>query len=180
MNEDPSPTIQPSDAAALAFGPLQLSDTLTFLLGAWRLDRTIVDHRAGSSGSFVGEASLVDGRGAGGSGPPERAHYEEAGELRIGAYRGPARRSLAYVRLDNGSVLLCFGDGRPFIDLDLSTGACQRVHDCGEDRYEIEVSVRSGDVIEERWRVQGPRKDYEAVTTLSRRIAGDIHPGLGA
>ncbi len=163
---------------------MQLSDTLAFLLGTWQLERAIVDHRAGSSGAFVGEANLVDGRGAGSSGPPERARYEEAGQLRIGAYRGPARRSLVYVRLDNGSVLLCFSDGRPFIDLDLSTGACRRLHGCGEDRYEIEVSVRSGDVIEERWRVRGPQKDYEAVTTLSRRIArriaGDVHPGLGA
>jgi hypothetical protein len=144
-------------------------DTLAFLLGAWRLERTITDHRSGTAGSFNGEATLIEIDADGGSSIPERAHYEELGELRFGAHGSSARRTLDYVRLSDGSVLLCFADGRPFIELDLRAGTCRRTHDCGEDVYEIEMAVISDDLVEERWRVRGPAKDYSAVTALSRK-----------
>jgi hypothetical protein len=118
--------------------------------------------------------------GGGARPSPDRAHYEEAGELEFGAYRGPARRELDYVRLDDASVLLCFADGRPFIDLDLRGGDCHRIHDCGPDRYEISMVVISADTLEERWQVRGPDKDYVAVTTLSRRIGEPIKETLVA
>lgn len=65
-------------------------------------------------------------------------------------------------------MLLHFSDGRPYVELDLRSGAWQAVHDCGADRYEIETVVRSASTIEERWRVRGPAKDYTALTTLTR------------
>jgi Family of unknown function (DUF6314) len=147
---------------------LQVSDALAFLLGTWHLDRSIEDHRAGTRGSFVGEASLVETETNGAPATVERARYDEVGELQFGAYRGPASRTLEYVRLDTASVLLCFADGRPYIDLDFRAGRCERVHDCGEDRYEVSVVVRSRNVFEEQWVVRGPQKDYRAVTTLTR------------
>jgi Family of unknown function (DUF6314) len=147
---------------------LQVLDALGFLIGTWHLDRSIEDHRAGTRGSFVGEASLIETKTDSGSGALERARYDEVGELRFGAYRGPASRALDYLRLDAASVLLCFVDGRPYIDLDLRTGTCERIHNCGEDRYEVKVVVRSHDVLEEHWAVEGPEKDYYAVTTLTR------------
>jgi hypothetical protein len=140
-------------------------DTLAFLLGRWSVERAIRDHRDSVDGAFHGVASLV-GRadlGIGGG-----AHYEEAGEMTLGSHRAPACRALDYEPLHDGSVLLRFSDGRPFVELDLRSGHCSVVHDCGADRYRIDFCVLAADLVQERWRVLGPRKDYEAVTTLTR------------
>jgi hypothetical protein len=145
-------------------------DTLTFLLGVWDLDRSIDDHRSGTHGGFAGSATLTPTPAGSALAPPDGAHYQEVGELQFGAYRGPARRALDYVRRDDGSVLLCFTDGRPFIDLDLRSGDCHRSHDCGQDRHEIGIVVISSDTVEEHWQVRGPGKDYVAITTLHRRV----------
>jgi Family of unknown function (DUF6314) len=61
-----------------------------------------------------------------------------------------------------------FSDGRPFVDLDLSTGAWRSVHRCGDDLQEIATLIRSPDSMEERWLVQGPVTHYEATTVLTR------------
>jgi hypothetical protein len=66
------------------------------------------------------------------------------------------------------TVMVYFTDGRPFVDLDLRTGAWQSNHLCGDDRYEIATFVRSRNIVQERWGVQGPTTDYDAVTTLLR------------
>jgi hypothetical protein len=163
---------------------LRIADTLTFLLGVWDVDRSIDDRRSGTQGTFSGKASLAETGAGNGAAVPERAHYEETGDLLFGSYRGPARRTLEYVRLDGGAALLCFADGRPFIDLDLCDGACDRTHDCGPDLYEIGTVVISDDVVEQHWRVRGPSKDYTAVTTLTRdpawfRQQRKADPGIG-
>jgi len=147
-------------------------DTLEFLLGTWRVARSIEDHRSGTRGSFAGTASLARAPSAGGFALGTRAHYEEVGELSFGDYVGPARRSLEYVRLDNGALMLHFTDGRPFVDLDLSAGAWQSTHLCADDRYEIATFVRSRNIILERWRVRGPATEYDAATTLRRSRHG--------
>ena len=150
---------------------MQITDTLTFLFGTWDLSRSIQDHRSGTRGLFSGRAILAAGAGAGaGAGASAgRARYDEEGELSFGAHQGPASRHLAYARLDNASVFLYFSNGRPFVDLDLRTGAWHSSHDCVDDRYEIETVVRSDRVIQEFWRVTGPDTSWEAVTTLTRR-----------
>jgi hypothetical protein len=147
---------------------LRIDDTLGFFIGAWELDRSIEDHRSGARGTFRGRASLREIPAGVGPVAAERLCYEEAGELLFGAYHGPAHRTLQYVRLHDASVLVCFADGRPFIEVDLSAGQCTRIHDCREDRYEISMVAISHDLMEERWRVRGPEKDYDAVTTLRR------------
>jgi hypothetical protein len=55
-----------------------------------------------------------------------------------------------------------------YVDLDLRSGTWRSLHPCAEDHYEIVTVVRSPDEVEERWRVRGPAKDYEAVTMLRR------------
>jgi Family of unknown function (DUF6314) len=147
---------------------LRIDDALEFFVGVWDLDRSIEDHRSGARGTFRGRASLTEMPGGAEAAAAKRLSYEEAGELLFGAYRGPAHRTLEYVRLHDASVMLCFADGRPFIDVDLRAGHCTRIHDCGEDRYEISMAAISHDLMEERWRVRGPKKDYDAVTTLHR------------
>jgi hypothetical protein len=151
---------------------MEIADTLAFLLGTWRLERSIADHLSGDRLSFCGLATLTpagSGAPAGDQIPPARAHYEESGELVIGAdYRGPATRTLEYARLAESRVMLYFATGLPFVDLDLRAGSWLGIHDCGPDRYEIGTEVVADDAIRERWRVRGPRKDYYAIANLTR------------
>jgi hypothetical protein len=137
-----------------------VKDTLAYLAGEWTLTREIVDHRSGRSGSFDGVANVrTSGR---------RGRYEEHGRLRFGGYDGSARRTLELVGTNGSGVAVLFADGRPFFDLDLLMGTCQAVHQCSEDRYELEFGATSTDRLLERWRVCGPEKDYEARTTWRR------------
>ncbi len=150
---------------------MQTADTLAFLLGTWALNRTIEDHRTTTSGLFEGQASVADLAAAGACSACQRARYEESGELRFGTRVTRASRSLLYARLDDASVMLHFADGRPFVPLDLRSGEWHSVHHCGDDLYELDTTVHSPSVIQERWRVTGPSKDYVALTTLTRASA---------
>jgi len=145
-------------------------DTIGFLLGTWSVTRSIEDHSSGTSGAFTGTATLTEAteQPAFSSAPSGRARYEEAGELRFGSYRGPAQRTLDYERLENAAAMVYFADGRPFVDLDLGAGEWTSSHRCGEDNYEIGTTGRAHTGVEERWRVRGPAKSYDAFTTLVR------------
>jgi hypothetical protein len=143
---------------------MEIPDTLCFLLGTWDLSRSYTDHRSGTTAAFQGQAVLEMDAAAG----PERAQYEKTGQMCLGSHQGAARRSLEYVRRPGGAVMLYRPGQQPYVDLDLSSGAWDTVHPCGKDRYEVSTVVRSRDVVQEYWRVQGPDKDYTAVTTLRR------------
>lgn len=144
---------------------MQVADTLAYLTGSWRLERTLADHRAGASGSFSGMGELVTtGR---------RGRYEERGQLRFGGAQSSAHRALDLVALPGGGVAVRFTDGRPFFELDLRDGSCRALHPCRLDRYELDFIVESPDRLIERWRVTGPAKDYEAETTWLRRQADE-------
>lgn len=143
-------------------------DTLGYLLGTWQVTRVIDDRRAGITGSFDGTTVVAGPPGADLLAPGARARYTETGTLRYGTHTGPARRSLDATRLAGGAVLLAFLNGVPYIELDLSSGVCERRHPCAQDTYDSTIVVRSPDVLEERWLVRGPAKDYSAVTTLRR------------
>ena len=145
-------------------GPVEISDTLGFLLGTWDLSRSYTDHLSGTTAAFQGQAVLATDPAAG----PDRAQYQETGMMCLGAHQGTARRSLDYVRRPGGAVMLYRPGRQPYVDLDLTSGAWDAVHPCGADRYEVSTVVRSRDVVQEYWRVQGPAKDYIAVTTLRR------------
>ncbi len=90
--------------------------------------------------------------------------------MRFGARTTRASRSLLFERLGNASVMMLFVDGRPFVDLNLQTGEWRSVHPCVDDVYEMTTTVRSQNVVREQWRVTGPSKDYEALTTLTRLV----------
>jgi hypothetical protein len=105
---------------------------------------------------------------AGHNGLGRRARYTERGEVRCGRHVGPASRRLDLVLVLNAAVMVYFTDGRPFLDLDLRTGYWLGSHLCGDDHYQIETFVASHDVVQEHWRVRGPTKDYDAVTTMRR------------
>jgi hypothetical protein len=157
---------------------MEIPDTLGFLLGAWDLRRSYTDCRSATASWFHGQAILERD-----AGDVDTARYEETGQLTVGSHQGQARRSLEYLRRPDGTVMLYRPGRQPYVDLDLTSGAWEAVHPCGADRYEISTIVRSRDVVQEYWRVQGPDKDYTAVTTLRRvpRVAAAVTgPGRGA
>ena len=157
-------------------GSMKITDTFEFLLGSWRIERTLKDHRSGTRGTFNGMASVADQRPCSSFSLLVRAHYEEIGELHWGTHQSSAHRSLRFIRRDDGTLAVHFSDERPFIDLDLRAGAWRSNHVCGDDRYEFTTRVMSPNVVEERWRVRGPTKDYDATATLTRYLRGESRP----
>jgi hypothetical protein len=149
---------------------MRVSDTLAFAAGHWRIERVLADHRSGTQGRFTGEAVLSEPVPAEPvpAEPGATLCYLETGELRFGAHTGPATRTLHYQDRTDGTVDVRFADGHLFYRLDLRSGRCEAVHQCRADRYEITYLVLSEDVMEERWRVHGPDKDYRATATLIR------------
>lgn len=143
---------------------VEIDDTLDYLTGSWELERTVVDHLARQRAEVRGRAVVTPGP------PGAAATYTEAGELRLGDYRGPAGRSLQLHAAPGrpGAVELRFTDGRHFVDLDLRTGRFEAVHPCGEDTYRISTAVVGPGEYEERWVVSGPAKRYEATTRYRR------------
>ncbi len=147
-------------------GAVDVADTLEYLLGRWSVHRSLV-HRDGRAGTFVGTGVFTAEVGV--DELRRRVRYEETGSLRFGQLGGQATRRLDYVAgARGGPVAVLFGDGRFFIEVDLTAGSCTARHRCGEDDYEITTWVLSGGTVEERWRVRGPAKAYDAVTTLRR------------
>lgn len=147
---------------------MDVDNTLVFLLGRWSIHRSLV-HGGGACGTFTGVGVLA-ARPCSDVSPRRRwAHYEETGNLRFGTYSGSATRQLDYAAGPEGrSVAISFCDGRPYIDLDLTAGSWTARHPCAADLYEISTRVISSDLVEECWRVRGPTKSYDAVTTMTR------------
>jgi hypothetical protein len=167
---------------------MRVSDTLAFAAGHWRIERVLADHRSGTQGRFTGSATLsepVPGDPMPGSAtltepvpgepgdpgahdPGPELCYLETGELCFGTHTGPATRTLRYQGRPDGTVDVRFADGHLFYRLDLRSGRCAAVHQCRADRYEITYLVLAENVMEERWQVRGPGKDYQATATLVR------------
>jgi hypothetical protein len=156
--------VDPVARVAEVAGSTRVADTYLFLLGEWRVERTLEDHRLHETGLFSGTATIAPC----GRGPQQTAQYHEVGQLRFGAYRGTAFRSLRYLRDQGGAVTVTFEDGRRFVACDLRSGRCATTHLCGDDRYEVSWRVVSRDVLVEQWRARGPCKDYEARCVLQR------------
>ncbi len=134
--------------------------SLSALIGDWHVDRRIDDHVLGANGTFTGIARWTR---AG-----DELSYTERGELAFNGHRGPASRSLTYRARPDGTADVLFADGRPFYHLDPRSGSWQARHDCGRDVYELSARRLGPGRFEERWRVRGPGKDYEIMTTLVR------------
>jgi Family of unknown function (DUF6314) len=169
---------------------VQVPDTLSFLLGSGTVERRIRDARAGADGTFDGTLTVEPepvsqlephpdpGFGSAAT-RARRARYEERGLLRLGTFGGPAGRRLVCVGRADGTMLVEFADGRPFVVWDLRSGAWVAHHPCRADHYELRFAVGSADVVEEHWRVGGPAKDYQAWTTY-RRVGANAPPGVTA
>jgi predicted heme/steroid binding protein len=139
---------------------------LDFLLGSWSVERSINDAMSGDVGTFHGTATFVRD-----ADDDSRVRFDETGVVRFGEYSGRANRHLYFAFGSDSVIDVSFADGHHFIDLDLRDDVSTDHHQCHSDGYDIMTLVRSDDLIEERWRVTGPAKDYEAVTFMTRITA---------
>lgn len=137
-------------------------DLKQFLCGSWSVDRLIIDHARTTIGRLEGKATFRP------SGPG--LLYEETGTLVLGGHRGQAAQTYRYdFRDGNRRALVRFRDGRPFHDLDLSSGQDREHHRCPPDLYEGVFLALGPAAWRTEWKVTGPRKDYDLVTMYRRR-----------
>jgi Family of unknown function (DUF6314) len=186
-----SPTFRASGS------PPQVTDALAFLRGTWQVTRQLIDHRAAADGTFTGVAtwlapdgpvaddSAADDSAEHGPGADEPAAdrpvlaYHEHGELVYRGHRGPASRRLIYRSGPDGTADVRFTDGHEFYQLDARDGTWQAQHECGADHYAVSGRVLGDDAFREHWRVTGPAKDYEIITTLVRADQRDPDEDAG-
>ncbi|WP_299619643.1 DUF6314 family protein [Pelagibius sp.] len=140
----------------------EIRDLRAFLEGKWKVVRQIDDGRLDQLGRFDGSAAFaVDG---------DHLIYEEDGELRLGAHKGPAFQTYRYTFPSRQRAEVCFSDGRPFHDLDLSSGRWACRHLCSDDCYEGAFTALDRDSLRVVWSVRGPRKDLRLDSHYSRAL----------
>ncbi len=133
-----------------------VADLRAFLLGTWRLSRSIDDRRTGQRGTFEGVAVFR----------PEGAElsYREAGRLALGGFETLASRGYRYAFPAPGRAEVRFADGAPFHALELSAAAWDVAHPCGADLYRGTFRLAgagrwTASQWTAVWRITGPRKD---------------------
>ncbi|MER6691826.1 DUF6314 family protein [Streptomyces minutiscleroticus] len=141
-------------------------DVLAYLAGRWRVERTVRDLATGDEGRFTGTTAFtpLDGGGL--------LHHESGTFVWRGVPR-PAERTLRFLPGGTaGRADVRFADGRPFHDLDLTTGRHVADHPCAADLYRGEFTALDADRWRTVWRVGGPAKDL-LLTTDYARVAED-------
>ena len=139
-------------------------DVLAYLAGSWRVERSVRDLASGAEGSFSGTTvfeALDDEAGL--------LHHESGTFVWQGVAR-PAERTLRFLPGEDGTgrADVRFEDGRPFHDLDLTSGRHVADHPCAADVYRGEFTVRDADHWRTVWRVGGPAKDLVLTTDYTR------------
>ncbi|WP_251828881.1 DUF6314 family protein [Streptomyces sp. ATCC 21386] len=143
-------------------GFLPVPDASAYLRGEWRVLRSVRDLASGAEGEFSGTTvfSPLDGGGL---------LHRETGNFVWQSVARPAERTLRFLPgAAPGTVDVRFADGRPFHDLDLTTGHWRTEHPCAADLYRGEFSVYGEDRWRTTWRVGGPAKDQLLVTDYTR------------
>ena len=140
-------------------------DLLTYLAGSWRVERSVRDLASGAEGAFSG-ATVFSPLGTGETGG--LLHHESGTFVWQGVPR-PAERTLRFLPGSSpGTEDVLFADGRPFHDLDLTSGHHVADHPCAADLYRGEFTVRDRDHWRTVWRVGGPAKDLVLTTDYAR------------
>ena len=131
---------------------------LRSFLGAWTLERSIADARAGRTGTLAGEARFTPAPGG--------LAYAEAGTLTFpGSPPMQATRRYLWREGGAGAIDVLFEDGRFFHSFDPDAPAPAALHDCAPDTYRVRYDFTAWPDWQAEWRVTGPDKDY---TMLSR------------
>jgi hypothetical protein len=138
-------------------------EVLAFLAGSWRVERSVRDLASGDEGRFDG--TTVFGPLEGGA-----LLHRESGTFVWQGVARPAERTLRFLpgAAGAGTADVRFADGRPFHDLDLTTGRWVADHPCAADLYRGEFTVRDPDHWRTVWRVRGPAKDLVLTTDYAR------------
>ncbi|MFF3331989.1 DUF6314 family protein [Streptomyces sp. NPDC002888] len=137
-------------------------DVLTYLAGRWRVARSVRDLAGGDGGRFDGTT---------GFGPLAEGGllHREAGTFVWQGVARPAERTLRFLPGPTpGTADVRFADGRPFHDLDLTSGRHVADHPCAADLYRGEFIVLDADHWRSVWRVGGPAKDLVLTTDYAR------------
>ncbi|MFF4540473.1 DUF6314 family protein [Streptomyces aureus] len=143
------------------FWPVE--DVLAYLGGTWRVERSVRDLASGAEGRFTGTTVFDPLEGAG-------LLHRESGTFVWQGVARPAERTLRFLPGDGpGRALVRFADGRPFHDLDLTSGHWVADHPCSADLYRGEFTVRDEHHWRSLWRVRGPAKDLVLTTDYTRR-----------
>ncbi|MVO90200.1 hypothetical protein GPA10_36975 [Streptomyces sp. p1417] len=168
-------------AATEPTGPVHaVPDVLAFLLGDWRVERTVRDFAGAAAGGAA--AGPVEGHFSGttrftpldGTGPVRDAAgagllHHESGTFTWHGVARPAERTLRFLPGGRaGTVAVHFADGRFFHDLDLRSGRHTADHPCARDLYRGTFEVYDADHWRTRWRVAGPAKDLLLTTDCTR------------
>jgi hypothetical protein len=139
-----------------------VTDVLAYLAGSWRVARSVRDLDGGDEGEFTGTTLFAPLEGGG-------LLHREAGTFVWRGVARPAGRTLRFLPGGSpGTADVRFADGRPFHDLDLSSGRHVTDHPCSADLYRGEFTVRDEDHWRTVWRVRGPAKDLVLTTDYSR------------
>jgi hypothetical protein len=143
-----------------------VADVLGYLGGSWLVERAVRDLASGAEGRFTGTTVF---------GPleePGSAHglvHRESGTFVWQGTPRPAERTLRFLSGPSpATAVVRFSDGRPFHDLDLSTGRYVADHPCAADLYRGEFTVFGHDRWRTVWRVGGPAKDLVLTTDYTR------------
>ncbi|MGW1065964.1 DUF6314 family protein [Streptomyces aureus] len=143
------------------FWPVE--DVLAYLGGAWRVERSVRDLASGAEGRFTGTTVFDPLEGSG-------LLHRESGTFVWQGVARPAERTLRFLPGDGpGRALVRFADGRPFHDLDLTSGHWVTDHPCSADLYRGEFTVRDEHHWRSLWRVRGPAKDLVLTTDYTRQ-----------
>ncbi|SDO69592.1 hypothetical protein SAMN04487981_112228 [Streptomyces sp. cf386] len=137
-------------------------DVLTYLAGSWRVERSVRDLASGDEGEFSG--TTVFGRL-----DDDGLLHEESGTFVWRGVGRPAERTLRFLPgATPGTADVRFADGRPFHDLDLTSGRHIADHPCSADLYRGEFTVLDEGHWRTVWRVRGPAKDLVLTTDYAR------------
>ncbi|MGW1587476.1 DUF6314 family protein [Streptomyces sp. NPDC002386] len=143
-------------------GVLSVPDVLAYLAGRWRVERSVRDLAGGDEGHFAGVTVFgpLDGGGL---------LHEESGEFTWRGVPRPATRTLRFLPgREPGTADVRFADGRPFHELDLTSGRYVAGHPCAADFYRGEFTVTDADRWRTVWLVGGPAKDLVLTTDYVR------------
>ncbi|MFJ7333512.1 DUF6314 family protein [Streptomyces sp. NPDC101116] len=152
-----------------------VTDVLAYLAGRWSVSRSVRDLASGTDGQFTGTTEFrADTEFTGttefradAEGPGGLLHHESGTFVWQGVAR-PAERTLRFLPGPGGTARVRFADGRPFHDLDLTSGRHVADHPCSADLYRGEFTVRDSDHWRTVWRVRGPAKDLVLRTDYAR------------
>ena len=141
-------------------------DLRAYLRGTWSVDRTLLDRRTGTRGSFTGVVRFTDDDGG--------LHWREEGTVSWAPFdgapfTGPASREYLLRPADTAAVMdVFFPDGRPFHRMGFTGHSNQDVHWCDPDTYRVTYTVLGPDEVGYRWDVTGPAKDQLLESVLRR------------